>query len=81
VSDVAQLGITIDSTQTKAATVALDNLTVAAKGATMFNTMKRTHDFAAAVMSGDNERHIGELKRTFCDGFDDTISRRPASIT
>jgi hypothetical protein len=99
----------------------------------MFNSLKQTHDFVAAVVDGDvatsleimfrfgrerataaikgaselqtivskretfvetfhlymaqfreigaTERHIAELKRTFCDGFDDTVSRRPASIT
>jgi hypothetical protein len=95
----------------------------------MFNSLRQTHDFVAAVMDGDvatsleimfrfgrerataaikaadvasmretfvetfhlytaqfreigaTERHIAELKRTFCDGFDDTVSRRPASIT
>jgi hypothetical protein len=26
---------------------------------------------------GASERHIGELKRALCDGFDDTISQRP----
>jgi hypothetical protein len=98
----------------------------------MFNhTMKQTHDFAAAIMSGDvatplemmfrggrekakaaikaaselepisviramfvelfdsytdqfrelgaTERQIAELKRTYFDGFDATVSRRPES--